>query len=204
MSASAKLPCMNIAFRKPMTREEFFTWAEAQEERYEFDGFHPVAMTGGSGNHSRITGSINFQLRLRLGKGPCEALGSDAGVATVDERVRYPDALVTCTRFDGRDHTVSSPVIVFEVVSASSTRTDRIVKVNEYHAVPSIKRYIIVEQTVIGLSVLWRQHQDDPWSVLTLTDGDVLNLPEIGIEIPVNDLYDRVNFSILDDTDPAS
>jgi hypothetical protein len=42
---------MNIALRRPMTQEEFLAWAEAQEERYEFDGFQPVAMTGGTNNH---------------------------------------------------------------------------------------------------------------------------------------------------------
>ena len=192
---------MNIALRKPMTREEFFAWAEAQEGRYEFDGFQPIAMTGGSGNHARITGNINFQLRLRLGDGPCEALASDAGVATIEERTRYPDGLVTCTGFDGRDRIVPSPVIVFEVVSASSTRTDRIIKVDEYHAVASIKRYVIVEQAFIGLGVLWRQNEDDPWSAVTLKEDDILRLPEIGVEIPVIDLYTRVNFSIPDESD---
>jgi hypothetical protein len=39
---------MNVALRQPvMTRDGFFLWAEAREERYEFDGFAPVAMTGG-------------------------------------------------------------------------------------------------------------------------------------------------------------
>src|SRR5450755_736065 len=40
---------MNVALRQPlMTREQFFQWAQAREERYEFDGFQPVAMTGGN------------------------------------------------------------------------------------------------------------------------------------------------------------
>ncbi len=32
--------------RKGWTQEQFFSWAEAQETRYEFDGFHLVAMIG--------------------------------------------------------------------------------------------------------------------------------------------------------------
>jgi hypothetical protein len=32
---------------KPMTGEEFLAWEVRQEGRYEFDGFPPVAMTGG-------------------------------------------------------------------------------------------------------------------------------------------------------------
>ena len=30
---------MTLALRKTMTRQEFFDWAEAQDTRYEFDGF---------------------------------------------------------------------------------------------------------------------------------------------------------------------
>ena len=176
-----------------MTREQFFDWAQRQEERYEFDGVRPVAMTGGSGNHARITGNINFQLRLRLGEGGrCEALASDAGVETGGEAIRYPDGVVTCTRFDGRTRLVPDPVVVFEVVSPSSIREDRIVKPQEYAAVPSIRRYVIVEQATIGLTVLGRE-RDEPWHLRTLGSGDVLALPEIGIEIPVDTLYARVD-----------
>ena len=46
-----------------MSRDEFFAWAEAQEERYEFDGFEPVAMTGGNLGHSAIAVNIVSQLR---------------------------------------------------------------------------------------------------------------------------------------------
>ncbi len=43
---------MNIALRKPMTLDEFLAWEREQELRYEFDGFAPVAMTGGTVAHS--------------------------------------------------------------------------------------------------------------------------------------------------------
>jgi len=74
---------MNVPIRKPWTQEQFFAWAEAQEEPYEFDGFKPVAMTGGNAGHSRITGNVHFALRVRLRSGPCEPLGPDAGVETL-------------------------------------------------------------------------------------------------------------------------
>ena len=185
---------MNIALRKPMTQDEFFAWAEAQDGRHEFDGLQPVAMTGGSGNHARIIRNINLQLSLRLGDdGPCEALVSDAGVQTQGESVRYPDGVVTCTAFDGRSRLVPNPVIVFEVVSPSSVRDDRIIKPDEYALVPSIKRYVIVEQTIVGLTVLWREH-NEPWHFQTLKGGDTLTLPEIGAEIPIDSFYARVTF----------
>jgi hypothetical protein len=57
---------MNVTLGQPvMTREEFFPWAEAQDERYEFDGFAPVAMTGGTIGHSDISGNTRTALALR-------------------------------------------------------------------------------------------------------------------------------------------
>lgn len=39
---------MSNALRKPMTIKAFLAWEERQELRCEFDGFEPVAMTGGN------------------------------------------------------------------------------------------------------------------------------------------------------------
>lgn len=121
---------MNLTLRTPrMTREEFFNWAPAQDVRYEFDGSRPVAMTGGSRDHSRICQNLWSALRARLRESPGEPLGPDAGLATIGDAVRYPDALVTCTRGPGTDHVIPGVVVVFEVVSPSSSRVDRIIKV---------------------------------------------------------------------------
>lgn len=61
-------------------------------------------------------------------------------IATVGSTMRCPGALVTRTKPAGADLLVSDPVVVFEVLSPSSGRVDRILKVREYAAVPSIRR----------------------------------------------------------------
>jgi Uma2 family endonuclease len=180
---------MNSAIVKPMTRDAFFVWAEAQPERYEFDGFQPVAMTGGDLRHSRLIRNISFQLVSRLAGKPCEPLGPDAGVATVGDSVRYPDAVVTCSPFNDRDRLVPNPVVVFEVVSASSVRTDRVVKLREYQAVPSIRRYVIVEPDAVAVTVFARDHEGEAFRATGLAEDDVLPLPEIGIDLPVAAIY---------------
>jgi hypothetical protein len=38
---------VNVVLRKPMTIDPFLVREEQQDLRYEFDGFQPVAMTGG-------------------------------------------------------------------------------------------------------------------------------------------------------------
>ena len=203
MPTRANVAPMNVPLRKPWTQAEFFAWAEAQETRYEFDGFQPVAMTGGSGGASTIGSNLIIALGIRLRNSGCRPLGPDAGVETVNHAVRYPDALITCTKFDRNVKTIPGVLDVFEVVgsSAESNRRDRIIKVREYAAVPSIRRYVIVESSSVGLTVMERPSPELPWQITTLTNDDILRMPEIGIEIPVAEIYADIAFT---DQDEAS
>ena len=194
---------MNAPLRKPWTQEEFFSWAERQETRYEFDGFQPVAMTGDFNGASAIGVNLIGSLHVRLRGSGCRPLGPNAGVETINSAVRYPDALVTCTKIDLRERKVPGVVVVFEVVgsTAESNRRDRIVKVREYAAVPSIQRYVIVESSSIGLTVMERSSPDQVWQTTVLTNDDILRLPEIGIEIPIAEIYDDIEFTEQDSQD---
>ena len=53
---------MNVALPKPMTLQDFLSWEEQQPLRYEFDGFAPVAMTGGTAAHAAIQRNLLFSL----------------------------------------------------------------------------------------------------------------------------------------------
>ena len=53
---------MSVALQKGMTLAEFLDWEERQELRYEFDGFQPVAMTGGTLRHEAIGGTLRALL----------------------------------------------------------------------------------------------------------------------------------------------
>ena len=194
-SFPGKVLSMSATIRVPaMTRDQFLDWAEAQDARYEFDGFEPVAMTGGTLNHNQIAFNIHVSLRGRLGGTGCRPLGIDAGVATIGDTVRYPDGVVTCSPTQGASRLVPGPVVVFEVVSPTSGHMDRIVKVREYAAVESIRRYVIIESASVGLTVHERQEAGQKWAVTTKIADDVLLLPEIGVEIPIPELYAGVDF----------
>ena len=49
---------MSIALRLPTTLDEFLAWEERQDLRYEFDGWQPVGMTGGTVAHELISGTL--------------------------------------------------------------------------------------------------------------------------------------------------
>jgi Uma2 family endonuclease len=187
---------MNALLPRSMTREDFFTWAERQDGKYEFDGFQPVAMVGGNNNHGTISSNLIGQLYMRLRGQRCRPMSSEGGgVATVGNTVRYPDATVTCSPIIGTERLVPNPVIVFEVLSASTAHDDTTIKKIECQAVPTIRRYVLISQTKAAVTVYYRPGEGMWESTPPLEAGALLELPEIGIAIPVDELYERMAFT---------
>jgi hypothetical protein len=173
---------MNIALRKPMNLEAFLDWEERQELRYEFDGFQPVAMTGGTSEHSAIQRNLIMALGSRLRGKPCQAHGSELKIAVAGS-IRYPDAFVVCSPIPRGTTVITEPVVVFEILSPSTSSTDHIVK----------NRDVMLEQDRQGAIVFTRAGDD---SVGHVVSGDaMLAMPEIGIDLPLAELYEGVSFA---------
>jgi Uma2 family endonuclease len=173
-----------------MTLTEFLAWEERQELRFEFNGFQPVGMTGGTVAHDEITFNIRTALRERLTGKPCRPLGPNVKIVA-DGKVYYPDAFVTCRPVAPKATVAEDPVVVFEVTSEGSYQTDLIVKNRSYRATSCIQRYIIVQQTQKAAIVFMRREED--WlTEIVSGDNAVLHLPEVGISVPLEELYRNV------------
>jgi len=174
-----------------MGMDEFLAWEERQERRYEFDGFAPVAMAGGTSEHALIQIDLTTALRTRRRGVPCRAYGSELKIMAAGS-IRYPDAFVVCSPVPRGTMVITEPVVVFEIVSPSSSSVDRIVKVREYGNPPSIQRYVILEQTSQAATVF--THLNGHWAG-EVFDGDIaLEMPEIGISLPLTELFVDVEF----------
>ncbi len=192
MRKRATMAAMNLAVRKPMSLAEFLEWEDRQELRYEFDGVEPVAMTGGTVGHATIQGNLAIAIGGRLRGKFCRFYGSDLKIRVADDHIRYPDGMVVCSPVDPAAKVVHDPVVIFEVLSPSTAAKDRIVKAREYQATPSVKCYVMFEQDRIGATVHVRAQ--DGWSVLVLKDDDTLDMPEIGLAIPLVEFYEGLTF----------
>ncbi len=182
-----------------MTLAEFLDWEERQETRFEFDGWQPVAMTGGTIEHELIGGALRALLRAALRGKPCKVVGPTLKVE-VAGRIRYPDAFVYCMPVAPGASVLREPVVIFEVLSTSTSRTDRIDKLREYQATPSVQRYVILEQESMGASVFTRA--GDAWTAQPVLAGDTLDMPEIGVSLTLADIYADVD--VPETTDDGS
>ena len=193
---------MNLALRKPMTLAEFLEWEERQPLRYEFDGVGPVAMTGGTAGHAQIQRNLAFALTARLRGKPCQFLGSDLKFQVAEGHVRYPDGMVVCSPVDRTANVVYDPVVVFEVLSPSTAGIDRIAKAREYQSTPSVQRYVMLEQDAVGATVY--AHSGDAWTHEILVANSILALPEIGVSLPLAELYEGIVFEPESDANQPS
>lgn len=191
---------MNLALRKPMTLPEFLAWEQTQELRHEFDGFQPIAMSGGTAAHAGIQRNLAVSLGGRLRGRPCRFYGSDLKIEVVG-RIRYPDGFVVCSDVPPASTVVQDPVVIFEILSPSTSGTDRIVKTREYQAATSVRRYVILEQDRIAATVFARAADD--WVGHVLADDAILAMPEIDVEVPLAELYEGLVFEAANDAEDA-
>ena len=193
---SPPLPCkngfMNAPMRRPMSVAEFLEWEDKQPLRHEFDGFQVVAMAGGSRAHAAIQRNLAIAIGGRLRGHACQFFGSDLKIEAAG-RIRYPDGFVVCSGDRDDQKVVSDPVVIFEVLSESTQQTDLIIKNAEYAATPSVRRYVILAQDAMAGTMFERLGAD--WVGHLIGAGSVLRMPEIGIEVPLAELYEGVNIA---------
>ena len=186
---------MGQMLREAMTPEEFLAWEAKQELKWEFDGFQPVAMVGATLVHAAIQGNIIIALGNRLRGRPCRPFGSDVKVQ-IGPRYRYPDVLVSCSPTTPGVTVAADPVVIFEVLSESTARTDKTTKLTEYCSLPSVQHYVMLEQDQAFATVVSRNATG--WGLETLGADGVLAMPEIGVEVPMSELYEGLDLARLD------
>lgn len=129
----------------------------------------------------------------------CRFYPSDLKIETA-RGFRYSDGFVVCSPV-ARDATVvREPVVIFEVLSDSTARTDLVTKNREYAAIETMRRYIVLAKDAMAGTMFERIGDD--WVGHLLNTDSTLRMPEIGIEIPLMELCDGVEFPAAETNQP--
>ncbi len=181
------------------TPEEYLAREEQAEYKSEYYDGEIRLMAGGSENHSVIQGNVITQLNIALRKKPCRVYTSDMRLLIERRRtITYPDAMVICgkTEFQaGRTDIVANPVVLFEILSPSTREHDRIEKFKLYKQIASLHEYVLVDSERIVVSILRREVGSGKWTIDMWNDAkDTLTLESLELEIPIADLYAKVEF----------
>ncbi len=138
------------AVKKPdlLSVEEYLEGEELSETKHEYLGGTVHAMAGATIRLNNIAGNAFGVLFGKLRGKPCQPFNSDTKVRIEladHTRFYYPDAMVVCQSNPETDHVQNQPVVVIEVLSESTRRTDMGEKRDGYLAIPSLKVLMLVE-----------------------------------------------------------
>jgi Uma2 family endonuclease len=182
---------MDTILDRPWTTESFLAWEDRQEFKHEFDGQRVIPMTGGSIAHQRIVINLCLTLMGLLGDNPLIAVQEMR--LRIGARIRYPDVVVCSAPLDQTTRTLTDALAAFEVLSDDTATTDRVDKLIDYAAVPSLRAYVLLEQTAAAATLF--QHVPGGEWIASAHIADTLVLPGFDISLSFEDLYRGLTFS---------
>lgn len=176
---------------------DYVAWEATQPARHELVDGQVYAMGGGTAAHDRIANALRAELTVRLRGARCRPHGPDMKVQTGTGNARYPDALIDCGPYVPDALHAQEPVAVFEVLSRSTAWVDQGKKLRDYDATPAITHYVLISQDEARAMAYARNAAGrlDIRDAILLEDVDrILELPGVGISIPLATIYHGLDF----------
>ena len=185
-----------------LTPEEYLALERQAPTKSEYLHGEVYAMAGASRQHAAIMVNMIVALVARLKGRSCVVYGSDLRIKVPPTGLyTYPDVSVICGKVqfeDRQQDTLVNPTVIFEILSRSTEGYDRGEKFANYRTLESLTDFILVSQHRPLVEHYARQ-PDETW-LLTSYEGlkAVLLLPSIGCELPLADIYDKVDWPEAD------
>jgi Uma2 family endonuclease len=192
---------MSEAAIKRMNLDEFLVWEDGTDTRYELIAGFPLAMAPGMEEHGVLAAQLAARLESALaGRPPCRAI-AEAGILDPDRADTFfaVDIGVTCAPRERRRQYMQDPILPVEILSPSTERHDRKVKVPAYQRIASVQEILLVDSDSRYAEIHRRQGEQWIIQIITKPDGTI-PLSSVGLEIAISELYEGFDFSDAPDT----
>ena len=179
------------------TPEEYLERERLADYKSEYFAGEIFAMAGASRTHNLISNNVSASLTIQLRDRPCEVYANDMKVqADQSRQYSYPDVVVVCgeAQFrDGREDTLSNPIVIVEVLSPSTEANDRGEKFMRYRQIPSLTDYVLIAQNTRHVEHFVKQ-PDGSWRMTEADGEETILLSSICCALSLADAYNKVIF----------
>lgn len=173
---------------------DYLEGEKRSEIRHEYVDGQVFAMAGASKRHNRIIQNIGFRLQSHLSETDCEMFLESVKLRADEITIYYPDIVVTCEPADDDDYVVYQPILIVEVISPTSERTDRYEKLQVYRRMPGLREYAIVWQEEMRVEI-HRRTDAENWAVERfVSPSAIVKLTSIDSEINLTEIYQNIAF----------
>jgi len=157
-----------------LTVEDYLKAEESAKVRHEYIDGRVFAMTGANRRHNKIAGNIFAKLHSFLEGTRCTPFVHDMKVRVkVANCFYYPDVMVACDVAADDSVYTEEPVLIVEVLSASTATIDRREKLTNYLKIPTVREYLIVHQKRMQIEC-HRKCTDGSWIRTEYKHGDTI------------------------------
>ncbi|OQY56297.1 MAG: hypothetical protein B6245_18550 [Desulfobacteraceae bacterium 4572_88] len=182
-----------------ITPEEYLASERESEIKNEYVDGEIFAMAGASRDHNKISTNIVRALGNQLLEKPCSIFSSDMKVKIREIRkYTYPDIVIVCgnEEYDDENNDILlNPTVIIEILSDSTEAYDRGDKFSHYQLISTFSEYILASQYLCKAEKFSRQ-KDETW-IYSKYDRleDIITIESVNCELPLSEIYRKVNFS---------
>jgi len=188
---------MSEAAIRRMTVDEFLRWDDGTDTRYELVGGFPLAMASPPPleEHGLLAARLAARLERALsGRRLCRA-DIEAGILHPERADTFfvADVAVTCGPREPRRQYMQDPILLIEILSPSTERHDRHLKLPAYRRIGSVQEILLVDSEDRYVELHRRQGDLRVIQILR-ENAEIISLASVGIEILMADLYEGFAF----------
>ena len=179
----------------PVSIADYLAGEADARNKHEYVTGSVYAMVGASNRHNRIATNTTVAFGSQLRGNECQTFNSDTKVRIqLKDGVRfyYPDVMVACDVNPDDDTFQDKPVVIVEVLSESTHRTDKNEKRDAYLTIESLNCYIMLEQSEIAATV-YRRATDGFACENYSSVASVIEVPEINCSLSLAEVYANVS-----------
>mgnify|MGYP000052718422 CR=1 FL=1 len=176
--------------RRQLSRADYLALSETWDVRQEWVNGEAYAMAGGTRRHAAVAMNVALALGNGLRGRPCRPFNSDQRIfVEPTDAFLYADTGVVCGPFEhpeGDTWSVTNPVVIVEVLSASTRDYDQGAKFDHYRRLPSLEHYVLVDPE--SPHIIHHRRHGRGWLRHDHESGSVA-LDAVGVSLDLDTVY---------------
>ena len=176
--------------------DDYLAGEQQSDVRHEYVAGVVCEMGDTTNAHSIIAANVQGTLHEQLKDSPCREFNSDTKVrirSNQGVRFYYPDVQVVCQQNPQSDVFQDSPVLIVEVLSGSTRRTDEGEKKDAYLSIPSLQAYVMIEQ-LTKQAVVHRRIENGFERQLFSGEACEIVIDDPSLSMPFGEIYRDIKF----------
>lgn len=184
---------MSEAAERRMSLAEFLRWDDGTDTRYELIDGVPAAVAPPAEAHRILAMRLGSRIDAALAsRRPCNAQ-IEAGVVRPDRADSYyvPDIAVTCEPNQPGRQAMVAPILIVEILSPGTERSDRRIKLPVYQTIESVREILLIDADSHHAELYRRENGH--WRIeLVRGGGAILSLASVGLRLSMAELYEGI------------